>query len=142
MYEFKDWAEEIAAVTTAQEFQNCTVSISDPSLATIVDDPDSDELTYTGDTEVYAGPARVVGVRWGVNRENNQTNNATTLTSVRVQLANNATGRLKRGMKMKVTDCATNPVLETYWFTLTSDFQGSHVASRTLEFAVDGDAVV
>lgn len=145
MYQFPDtFEDEIAEVSTDEEYQNATVRLIDPSLVTGgVYDVETD--TYSEEDAssavLWAGRARIIGVRWGVNRENNDTGNSSTLTTIRVQFPKSAIGRTKRGCLMTVTSCESNPTLETYLFKTTSDLQGSHAASRTLEFSVDGDYI-
>lgn len=143
MYTFPDtFEDEIAEVTTDAEFQNATVRLIDPSLVDRTYDIETDEFTENdADATLWTGQARIIGVRWGVNRENEDTRNSTALNTLRVQLPKSAVGRVKRGCKLVVTECTSNPVLETYLFSLTSDLQGSHAASRTLQFAMDGDYV-
>ena len=144
MFDFKkSWTDEIAEASTDPEFQNATVRLVDPSIVTVTKNHQSGTITEDASAaELYTGQARIVGVRWGVNRENNDTGNSSTLTSVTVQFPKKALGRIKRACKMTVTACPDNPALTTYMFSLTSDFQGSNAAARTLEFAVDGDLVV
>lgn len=142
MFEFPEtWTDEIAELTTDPEYQNATVRIYDPSLVTETYDISTGVWNVTGNGDLYSGQARVVDIRWGVNRENSDTGNPTTIKNIRVQLPKNILGRLKRGMKMVVTSCTDNPSLETFLFSVSTDIQGSNAASRTIEFAVDGDLV-
>ncbi|MCK9599206.1 MAG: hypothetical protein M0R66_02690 [Candidatus Omnitrophica bacterium] len=150
MYEFPEWTDAIAAVTTAPEYQNATVVLVDPENVVSTYDIDTGVEVVTDNGVFWTGQARVAPIRWGVNRENTETANANTEKSVRVQFPKNQNFgtvpapvyRVKRGIKMYVTACDDNPVLLTYVFVCTADVQGSNVASRTIEFAVDGDAVV
>lgn len=90
-YEFDDdlngdWAEEISEETTKAIYQNALIRIEDPSLLTKDYDEDTNEWTITGTSTVYAGQARVIGVRWGVESGGESQKNATTLSAIRVQI--------------------------------------------------------
>lgn len=140
MYQFATrWTDEIAAVS--EQFQDATVSLLDPSLVTSVYDVATGQWTHAGDPLLGSFSARIIGARWGVNRENNDTGNSMTQSAVRVQIPKKAVGFMKRGIQLRVTLCEDNPSLTSRVYSLTSDLQGSNVASRTFEFSVDGDAV-
>lgn len=142
MFYFPDrWTDEIEEITGGDQYQNASVTVFDPSLLTETYDIDNGTWLVTGNGDVYSGAARIIGIRWGVSRENSDTSNPTTIKNVRVQFPKNATARMKKGMKMRVTACTDNPSLETFLFTVTTDFQGSNAATRTVEFSVDGDLV-
>lgn len=138
MYTFSNWTDEIAEVS--EQYQNAEVELLDPSLVTYGPfDPVTNKRTSTGDPLVWEGFARIIPPRWGVNRQGSDTGNASTQTSVLIQFPKKAFGRVKRGMKLTVVTCEDNPGLETMLFKVTSGLQGSNAASRTVEFAVDGD---
>lgn len=138
MYEFSEWTDEIAEVS--EQYQNATVTVFDPSQVT--KEWIGGEWVVTGDGTVVTGQARIMPMRWGVNRENTDIANSETATAILVQFAKKSVDRLPRGSKMRVDECEDNPTLETYLFSLTSGLQGSNAASRTFEFAVSGDLVV
>jgi hypothetical protein len=135
------WYDEIAEVTGTAEYQNAIVSIIDPSLITEVYDDETGDWESTGDGEVYEGQARVIPIREANNRENSDRGNAAAITAIRVQIPQLAVDRMKRGMKLFVTECPSNPALLSFVFSMKSDVQGSASATRTLQFAIDGDSV-
>jgi len=136
-----DWVDEIADVTGAVEFQNATITITDPSDVSPDDyDPITGIWTTDPNTAVYSGQARIAILRWGVNNLGTQVANGTTQTAVQVQVPQLAVGRMKKGLKMRVDACAKNPSLTEYTFTSTSDLQGSNAATRTFEFVAEGDS--
>lgn len=146
MYEFPtEWPDEIAEVSTLPEYQNATVTLIDPDLVVETYDTETGEYTVESDGEVWSGQARIIGVRWGVNRLNEDTWNADTQTSIRVQFPRDPElldYRIRRGVVLRVDECVRNPVLQTYVLTATSDLQGSNSAARTVQFAMSSDAEV
>lgn len=138
----KSWADEIASISTSEEYQTATVRLEDPDLLT-VDEPwdvDTNTETFEGDPVVYEGQARIIGVRWGVESGGESQANAKTLKAIRVQFPYKAVDRVRKGFPLYVTECERNPVLKDYVFIAGSDFQGSTAASRTIEFYLDGDS--
>lgn len=133
-----EWQDRIAQVTGREEFQRARIRIEDPSLVTSVYDVETAEWTITGDSVVYAGQARVIGVRWGVQSGGESQANATTISAIRVQIPQHAVGRVKKGCRVFV-DSAPNEVLTNYIFTVSSDMQGSSAATRTFECSLDID---
>lgn len=150
MYTFSNWTDDVAAMS--ERYQNALVTLLDESLVTPgIYDPLTD--TYpdqTGTPDFWTGPARLIGFRWGVNRENSDYANSDNVTSVLVQFPKNTNFgtdeapiyRIKRGIKLWVDECADNPSLETMQFSATGEMQGSNAGSRTVEFELDGDTVV
>lgn len=138
----KDWAEEIAEVSTRPEFQTSEIEIVDPSLIETEWDFETGDEIVTGDGVIYAGRARVIGISGG-NNQNGAQYNPTTLIGVRVQIPREGTTSLevRKGMTARVTSAPRQPRLMDYVFTAVSDFQGSSSAARTFEFFVDGDSV-
>jgi hypothetical protein len=137
MYQFADWAEEIAEVSTLPEFMNATVVIYTPGG---VGEYDPDTNTYeTGDPVLhYNGRARVVGVRSA--RDDIQAGNPSTLKSVRLQVPREGIpGPIPDQARAYFTDGGRNPILTQYIFTVNSDFNSSHVAAYTLELTVAMD---
>lgn len=146
----KPYWQTIAEVSTQPEFQNVEVQLIDPSALTTDENYDVETGEYTDTPEPFwSGPARLVSQRWGVNRENSETANSNTRTSILLQFGyaqNFGTDdvplhRIRRGTVMYVTECESNPALLTRVFTCTSDMQSGASAARTLEFETDGDAV-
>lgn len=147
-YKFStNWADEIAEVSTREEFQQARIRIEDPELLTKRDyNFDTGKWDIQGDPVIYpkgdeTGQARIIGVRWGVFSGGESQANTTTLVSLRVQIPQHAVGRVHRGCKVFIVS-APNPVLTQYVFNVTSDFQGSSDAARTFECAVDMDVKV
>lgn len=143
-YKFSDglWQDEVAAVSTLPEFQQAVIRIEDESLLVKGEyDIETGEQEITGDPVVYSGRARVIGVRWGVFSGGEAQANATTITAIRVQIPQHATGRVKRGCKVFI-ESAPNDVLTSFVFNVTSDMQGSSAAARTFECALDLDVEI
>lgn len=133
-----NYADEIAAVSTLPEYQTAQIRIEDPSLVSSSYDVETGQWTTVGDPVVYEGQARIIGVRWGVTSEGESQANRSTISSIRVQIPQHGTGRVKRGCKVFVMS-APNTVLTSYAFTVTSDMQGASAAARTFECALDMD---
>ena len=140
----KDWAQEVADVSTLPEFQTATVRLEDPSLLVPTGEYDIETGTqeFTGDPVIYRGQARIIGVRWGVESGGESQANAKTVKAIRIQFLYNAVGRVRKGFVLYVEDGGRNPNLENYLFTGASDIQGSASAARTVEFYVDSDVEV
>lgn len=147
MYSFDEWASEIAAVTTLPEFQNATVTLIDPTVEGegIEYDFESGDWVEEPDAGVIGTTrARLISIRWGVNRENKEVANSSTLKAVRVQFPNDVDfilTRIRRGTVLRV-DESPNPTLVSGRFVCMSDLQGSHMASRTVEFEWNSDVVL
>lgn len=145
-YQFPDsWTDEIAEISTLPEYQTAVIKIVDPSSGNRTYNPDTNTWTGSLGASVYEGQARIIGIRWSVFYGGEASANAQNITGVRVQLPREKDGgtstfsRIRRGYKMFVTDCPQTPVLKDMIFSVSSDFQGSSSASRTIEFALDGD---
>lgn len=138
-----DWADEISEETSSAEYQNATIRITDPGKEAREHNEETNTWTVTGDSEVYEGQARIIGVRWGTEAGGESQANATTLSAARVQIPYGAAPvRVRKNCKVWVLECERNPSLETVVFTVTSDLQGSMAASRTFQVMLDGDAEV
>lgn len=137
------WTDEIAELTGSAEFQNCTVTLYRPGTVTGFN-PDTNTPTTTNPVTVYTGQARVKPIRWGVNRENNEGSNPTTLKSVRIQFPKDAEFEEypRRGFNLTVDLPTENPLLSNRLFVLTSTLQGGAKATTTFEFMYDEDVVV
>lgn len=191
VYQFPThWTDEIAAVSTDEYYQNIQVTLIDPDLVEQTYDEDTGEYTVTAEGEIWSGQARLIGIRSGVNRLNEDTWNANTQTPIRLQfptdpdfsppgewtdngdgtftspevidnedgtfdsgvIKDNGDGtwtftpwlnyRLRRGIVLRVDSSPRNRSLEQMVFTCSSDLQGGAAASRTVQFALDGDAQV
>lgn len=136
----KHWSQEIADESGKPEYQTCEVTISDPWLVSTDYDIDTGETTVTGDGTLYAGRARLIAVRRGVNYEGATQGNSKTITSIRIQIPGQELPvTLRKGTTAIVTSAPLNRTLENYLFYLASDVHGSSAASRTFEFNLDGD---
>lgn len=144
VYEFADeWPDEIAEVSTTREFQNARVTLVNPDAVTLGDyNYETGERPVFTNGVAWQGWARIIGVRAGANRLNEDTWNADTQTTIRVQFPARAVGRVRRGMVLTVDECALNPVLTEMVFTAMSDLQGSNAAARTIQFSTSSDAEV
>lgn len=138
----ENWAEGIARESEKPEYQTAEIQILDPSLVTSSYNEKTGKFSNTGNPVKYEGRARVIPVRWGVFSGGESQANATTLTSVRVQVpsANLGSLRVHKGWKVFVTSAPRSPWMESRLFTVTSDLQGSSSASRTFQCEADGDA--
>lgn len=138
------WTDEIARVSTSPEFQDLSVRLIDPLLVEQEYDIDSGKYEVTEDGEIWTGRARLVAIRWGVNRENSETANSDTISSILVQFPQNETFGgytiLPRGTFLLVDNAPRNPSLVGRIFTVTSDLQSGATAARTVEFAASSDA--
>lgn len=140
----KPWFDQIAEVTGSSEYQTCEVEIIDVDL--VESKWDFDEGEYVEVIQpgavIYEGQARLIAVRRGVNYEGSLQHNSKVITSIRIQLPQDAAPvRLRKSFTARVTSAPNTPTLESYVYTLASDVQGSSSATRTLEFNLDGDSV-
>lgn len=138
----KDWAEEIAKISTRPEFQTAEITIRDPRLDETTIDYDTGEMIVTPGPPVYEGRARVIGLGRPSTQDGGQMN-LSSVVGVRVQVPREGTTDLvvRKGMILSVTSAPRQPRLMDYVFTAVGDFQGSSSAARTFEFAVDQDSV-
>ena len=138
----KTWFEEIAETSTQEEYQTAEIELWDPTQVTGGYDVETGEDTTerVGDP-IYRGRARVIALRRGVNYEGATQHNSKTLTGIRVQIPHKAADfRVVRSTVAIVTSSPWNHTLESYQYTLSSDFHGSSAAARTFEFNLDGDS--
>lgn len=158
------WADGVAEESTKSEYQNALIRIEDPTLVTVSYDVETDTTTVTGDPVVYAGPARLIPVRWASYAANQNQANPTNLSDIRIQIpryvdvapgfgsgefgltpfgsSTDAFERIRTGCRVFVDSCPRNRSLETYLFMITADIQGSMTGARTFQASVDSDAVV
>lgn len=136
----KHWTDEIAEISTREEFQNALIEIWGASEEAVYD-IDTGEWTYPTNPEpIYVGRARIIDVRWGVSYGGESQGNAKTVTSIRVQVPKNSVGKILKGAGVTVISSQDNPSLGGTRFKITSGLQGTAQAARTFEAAVDGDA--
>lgn len=139
-----NWGEEIAKISTREEFQNCKIQIIDPNA--VVYDQEYDPLTDTygeivNDGEVYFGQARYIPVRAGVPVQGEAQANATTLRYSRVQIPpGSGPKNINKGFSVLFAEVPKNPSLEGRRATVLEDYQGSTIASRTFHVMIDVDA--
>jgi hypothetical protein len=140
-YRFTDsWTDEIFNETSKPEYQTALIRLVDPSQ--IQRDYDEDTATWTivGDGILYTGQARVKPIRWGNFTGGESQANSSSISAIRVQIPEYA-GRVDKGVRVLVLD-ADNASIEGRIFTISSDLQGSSIATRTFEAAADQDAVM
>lgn len=135
------WTDEIAELTTADEYQDSQVVLIDGSIK-----PDynikTGEYTYPEgfDPVIYIGGARLQPIRWGVFSGGESQANAKVATSIRIQIPKAGLGRVQRGTACLVLDAPDNIAMPNSVYNITSGVQGSATASRTFEAAIDGDS--
>lgn len=145
MFDFgANWAQSVADISGRPEYQTARIRLLNPNAPGYTPgEYDVDTGQYgagTGTPVVWEGPARVIGVRWGVNNQNVQQANPTTIAAVRVQIPyGEYGGHVGRGWTVDVVECPRNPALISKVLTVTSDLQGSSAGSRTFECSVDLD---
>lgn len=135
----RHWTDEIARVSTRPEYQTAKVRIIDPSAVEKEYDVDAGTVTIIGDGTVYHGQARIIGIRWAVYSGGESQANAKSLKSIRIQLPQDAVGRVRTGFSVIVEE-SRNTVLTDYVFFVSSDLQGSSDAARTIECSLDNDS--
>lgn len=140
-YRFTDsWTDEIFNETSKPEYQNARIRMVDTALIQSDYNFETGEWTVTGDGLLYEGQARVKPVRWGTQTGGESQANASTINAVRVQIPT-YTGRVNKGIQVTVLS-APNEALVERVFTITSDLQGSDIATRTFEASADIDAAL
>jgi len=133
---FTSWEEQIAAVSSLSDFQNATITVTDPSLLTKTYSYDNNSYTVTGDGVVYSGQARIQPQR-GARSEEFMVADPSAVKSILVQIPSFETDLIRRGFQVQVTDGGRNPSLVDYLFTVVADVNSSHMASHTFECVVD-----
>lgn len=137
------WTDEIASVTDSAEYQTCEVKIVDPLASEVGSshDPVTDEWIPGPDLGIrYEGRARFIPVRASTYMGGEAQANATSIRAVRFQIPRSEVAqRIKTGYKIQITAAPHNPSLLEQWATVTTDFQGSSTAQRTIEAMMDGD---
>lgn len=123
--------------------QLATVEIYDADFSTKTYDAVSNTWSGTS-TSLYTGPARIQPL--ASNVQSNEDFNPTLLQSVRVQIPygkNTVSGSggempdIRPNHRMKVTSCATNPVLEEFYYVVVGVMNSSNAWERTLVCKVD-----
>lgn len=133
-----NWADPIREESTKDIYQNCTVSVFDPTVSEEDYDYETDTWIPSSIPPIYEGNARFIPVRAGVYHQGEAQANSTTIRAVRFQLQSDP-GRIKTGFKVKFLTAPNNPSLEGQFATVNDDFQGSTTASRTFHASMDAD---
>jgi hypothetical protein len=134
----KSWSDEIAEITTGGTYQNALIEIVDPSLMLETYDYTTNTYLFQNDGVVYRGRARV-GTRTGqLDVPPGDRGNPTGEKKVIFQIPPNAYfGPIKRNFRIRIVDGGESYPLEFYMFTVSSDVNSSHMASRTIEAIAD-----
>lgn len=142
-FSYPNWADEIALTSSKPKYQLAEIAVLDPALEYPEFDVDTGEFDpLFGYQFIYEGRARIIGVRWGNDRNNSQVANPSTTSSIRVQIPAEELQRvIPRGTKIFIKQSEFNVALENRTFVVTSDLQGSSAATRTFECELDGDTV-
>lgn len=139
----KFWVDEIAEITEQEEYQTCTITITDSELVVggVYDPATNTYSPVTEDGEVYSGQARFIPIRAGLQQGGESQANATTIRNVRFQLPQfDGPLYIRKGLTVKFVTALRNPSLVGRWATVMDDFQGSSAATRTFTAAMDIDA--
>lgn len=142
-FSYPNWADEIALTSSKPMYQLAEIAVLDPGLEYPEFDVDTGEFDRMfGYQYIYEGRARIIGVRWGNDRNNSQVANPSTTSSIRVQMpAEDLQRVIPRGAKIFIMKSEFNVALENRVLIVTSDLQGSSAATRTFECELDGDTV-
>lgn len=139
-----EWPDRIAAVS--DQYKNATITLIDPSLASVGEDYDPVTGVYTpGASGIVAEdiPARVQPVRLAVDMQGGATMNPSGEVRVRIQIPRSSfAGRVENGWRIKVTSADRNPQLLDYLFTVDANVNSSWRASNTIEASVNVENVV
>lgn len=134
----KDWAQEIADVSTEEEYQNAEIEIVDPSLIVRTGTIDTGFSYDPSNAMVWSGQARIAGMRSGLGAGGTTSTNPTRIKSIRVQIPYDKDfQRILRGWQVKVTNGGRNDRLMGYLFAVESDVNSSHMAALTFECTAD-----
>lgn len=136
MWTSSAWEAEIASVSGLSDFQNATITVTDPSALTKVYSYETNDYTVTGDGLVYSGQARVQPQR-GASDGQFMVADPSASKGILVQIPSANVDFIRRGFQVRVTDGGRNPNLEQYLFTVVADVNSSHMASHTFECVVD-----
>jgi len=136
MWTSSAWEAEIAGVSDLSDFQNATITVTDPSALTKTYSYEDNEYTVTGDGEVYNGPARIQPQRMASDAQF-MVADPSAAKRILVQIPSTELTLIRRGYVVQVTDGGRNPNLEQYLFTVVADVNSSHMASHTFECVVD-----
>lgn len=136
MWTSSTWEAEIASVSGLSDFQNATITVTDPSVLTSTYDFETNAYTVTGDGVVYDGQARIQPQR-GASDAQFMVADPSASKSILVQIPFIGMGLVRRGFQVRVTDGGRNPNLEQFLFTVVADVNSSHMASHTFECVVD-----
>lgn len=140
------WYDQIREVTETEEYQTATIKILDRGLMEMGEyDPKTDsypDASSEEDAIVYEGRARLIGVRWGVDRTETNLSNPQTLLPIRVQLPRDELpGIVRKGSIVTVLEAPGNEAIVGRPMSVTLDFHGSSGASRTIQCRISGDVI-
>ena len=139
-----DWASRVEIVS--DQYKNATITLIDPSLASVGEDYDPVTGVYTpGASGIVAEdiPARVQPVRLAVDMQGGATMNPSGEVWVRIQIPRSSlVGRVEHGWRIKVTSADRNPQLLDYLFTVDANVNSSWRASNTIEATVNVENMV
>ncbi len=134
----QDWAQEIADISTQEEYQNAEITIIDPSLIIRTGSITTGYEYDASGANLWSGQARVAGMRASVGAGGTTSTNPTKIKSIRIQIPYDRDfGRVLRGWQVRVTNGGRNAQLESYLFAVESDVNSSHMAALTFECTVD-----
>jgi hypothetical protein len=136
MWTSSAWEVEIAEVSDLSDFQNATITVTDPSALTKTYSYEDNEYTVTGDGEIYDGPARIQPQRMASDAQF-MVADPSAAKKILVQIPSTEAMLIRRGFQVQVTDGGRNANLEQFLFTVVADVNSSHMASHTFECAVD-----
>ena len=140
------WYDQIREVTETEEYQTATIKILDRGLMEMGEyDPKTDsypDATSEEDAIIYEGRARLIGVRWGVDRTETNLSNPQTLLPIRVQIPRDELpGIVRKGSIVTVLEAPGNEAIVSRPMSVTLDFHGSSGASRTIQCRISGDVI-
>lgn len=134
----EDFGAEVAEISGLVEYQNCTVEIRDPTAQTFTVNVETGDTNLTGNPVIWSGQGRVSMLRSTVNVGGNSSTDPSAIKGVRVQIPHGAyAGRIKKDWFIRVVTGGRNDGLITYNLVVSSDVQGSHEASTTIQCSIN-----
>lgn len=134
----KDFGEEVAEVSGLEEYQNCTIEIRDPTAQTFTVNVETGGTSLAGDSSIWSGQGRVSMLRSSVDVGGNSSTDPSAIKGVRVQIPHGSyMGRIKKDWFIRVVTGGRNDGLTTYNLVVSSDVQGSHEASTTIQCSIN-----
>lgn len=140
-YDFglEHWSAEIANITGQAQFQSAVVRIVRAAPGGEWNIETGERENEPQDTLLYEGQARIIGMNASSYVQGDAQENATSLTSVRVQIPRFAVGVVEQGLAVYFISTPQNPALAGRQARITSDFQGASAATRTFSCSFDMD---